>query len=130
MERDFADPHQSIRIEGRRDETVSDRGALSGSGGDPSRCDSEAHCPVAMVSPRIVSQVAAFVQPLFTNLCLSFRHRNRHCLASAPFGDPDRVARGLDCGWCLESFFDYRDAGLIAIDSNHGNLAAAILSNE
>jgi uncharacterized protein YdhG (YjbR/CyaY superfamily) len=61
---------------------------------------------------------------------LSFRHRNRHCLAGAAFGDPDRVARGLDCGWCLESFLDYRDAGLIAIDSNNGNLAAAILGNE
>ncbi len=64
------------------------------------------------------------------NLPLSFRHRNRHCLAGAAFGDPDRVARGLDCGWCLESFLDYRDAGLIAIDSNHGNLAVAILSKE
>jgi hypothetical protein len=50
---------------------------------------------------------------------LSFRHGNRHCLASAAFRDPDRVARGLDCGWCLEAFLDYRDAGLIAIDSNH-----------
>ena len=61
---------------------------------------------------------------------LSFRHRNRHCLAGAAFGDPDRVARGLDCGWCLESFLDYRDAGLIAIDSNNRYLAAAVLSNE
>ena len=60
---------------------------------------------------------------------LSFRHRNRHCLAGAAFGDPDRVARGLNCGWCLESFLDDRDAGLIAIDSKNGNLAAAILSN-
>ena len=50
---------------------------------------------------------------------LSFRHRNRHCLASAAFRDPDRVARGLDCGWCLKAFLNYRDAGLIAFDSNH-----------
>jgi hypothetical protein len=64
------------------------------------------------------------------DLSLSFRHRNRHCLAGAAFGDPDRVARGLDCGWCLESFLDYRDAGLITIDSNNRNLAAAVLSNE
>ena len=60
----------------------------------------------------------------------SFRHWNRHCLARAAFGDPDRVPRGLDCGWRLESFLDYRDAGLIAIDRNNGNLAAAILRNQ
>jgi hypothetical protein len=76
---------------------------------------SEAHRPIPMVCPERL---------------LSFRHRNRDCLASASFGDPDRVARGLDCGWCLEPFLNYRDAGLIAIDGDHGNLAAAILSNE
>jgi hypothetical protein len=65
--------------------------------------------------------------------CRSFsllRHRNRHCFAGAAFGDPDRVARRLDCGWCLKSFLDYRNTGLIAIDRNNRNLAAAVLSNE
>jgi hypothetical protein len=65
-----------------------------------------------------------------STISLSFRHRNRHCFAGAAFGDPDRIARGLDCGWCLEPFLDDRDAGLVAIDSNHGNLPAAILSKE
>jgi hypothetical protein len=58
---------------------------------------------------------------------LSFRHRNRHSLACPAFGNPYHVAGGLDCGWCLESFLNYRDAALISIDGNDGDLAAPIL---
>ena len=36
----------------------------------------------------------------------SSRHRNRHGLAGAAFGDPDRVARRLDCVGVIESFLD------------------------
>ena len=60
----------------------------------------------------------------------SFRHRNRHSLAGAAFSDPNRVAIGLDCGWCLDSFLNYRDTGLIAVDCNNGNLAATVLGKE
>jgi hypothetical protein len=82
-----------------------------------------------MCGPRWRGENPGLTVPL-TNFSRSFRHGNRHCLAGAAFGDPDRVARGLDCGWCFETFFDYVDAGFIAIDSNHGNFAAAILCNE
>ena len=68
--------------------------------------------------------------PFAHQLSPSLRHRNGHRLASTAIGDPDYVARRLDCGWGFESFRDYRDAGLIAIDGNNGNLAAAILSHE
>src|SRR5579863_8960207 len=74
----------------------------------------------------------SFIYPsgICSPFALSFRHRDRDCLAGAAFGDPDRVARGLNCGRCLESVLDYRDARLIAIDGNNGNLAAAILSEK
>jgi hypothetical protein len=35
----------------------------------------------------------------------------------------------LGCGWCLESFLDYRDAGFIAGDSNDGDLAATVCAH-
>src|SRR5262245_27504306 len=67
---------------------------------------------------------------IFISLDRSFWHCNRHGLAGPAFRDPDRVARGLDCRWCLEPFLDYRDAGLITMDRNHRDLAAAILGEK
>src|SRR5580700_10947314 len=61
---------------------------------------------------------------------LSFRHWNRHGLAGPAFGDPNRIAIGLDGGRCLESLLDYRDAGFVAVDSNHGKIAAAVLGRK
>src|SRR5262249_8824403 len=44
------------------------------------------------------------------------RHRDRHRLAGSAFGNPDRVACGLDCCRCFKAVPDYRDSGFVSID--------------
>jgi hypothetical protein len=44
---------------------------------------------------------------LFTNSLYHFGIGIDTALPAPPSGDPDLVARRLDCGWCLESFHDY-----------------------
>src|SRR5512143_2520665 len=56
---------------------------------------------------------------------LSSRHRNRHGLAGAAFGDPDRIAGRLDGSRRDEPLLDHRDAGLVAVDGYNRNPAAA-----
>src|SRR6185312_7032772 len=45
-----------------------------------------------------------------------FGHGHRHSFAGAALGDPERIARGLDCGWRVKSFLDHRDACLVSVD--------------
>src|SRR4051812_20886894 len=70
------------------------------------------------------------ISPCLSLWSLSSRHRNRHSLARATFCDPDRVARGLHGRRCVQPFLDDRDAGLVAIDGDHGNLSAPVLGHE
>src|ERR1700722_1928268 len=59
-----------------------------------------------------------------------FRHRDRQCLARATLGNPDRIARRFNSGWCVEPIFQYRDTCLVAIYGENRDLAAAILCEE
>src|SRR4051812_585991 len=45
-----------------------------------------------------------------------FGHGDRHGLAGAALGDPDKITCGLDPGWCFESFLDHGDACFISSD--------------
>src|ERR1700733_594808 len=59
-----------------------------------------------------------------------FGHGDRDNLAAGTLGDPEGITSRFHSSWCFEPFLEYGHAGLVSVDGDGGDFAAAVFGDD